>query len=150
QRADNLKRTGFLRFAERADSITKLVQGVAAEQFLETLRQEFLRPKYLSPIREESQRVVQTGSPPPHDVGQKGEFAIPHLAEILKEPQNERALFIKKYAACVAGVEDLTTQRRFAKMLTEIKGKNPRTNAECSLADFGFGVSQCLPIFIQG
>jgi predicted ATPase len=151
QRAVGLKRNRFLRFSERTDSISKLVEGVAAEQFLDTLRQEFLTPRYLSPIREESQRVVQAGSPPPRDVGQKGEFAIPHLAEILKNPdRKDQASFIKKYAASVAHVEGITPQRRFAKMLTEIKGRNPETQADCPLADFGFGVSQCLPIFVQG
>jgi len=150
QKASNLKRTGFLRFAERTDSVGKLVAGVAAEQFLETLRREFISPKYLSPIRVESQRVVQTGSTPVRDVGQKGEFAIPHLAEILQDPERgDQAAFIRKYAASVAKVEGLTAQRRFAKMLTEIKGRNPETQADCLLADFGFGVSQSLPIFVQ-
>lgn len=35
-------------------------------------------------------------------------------------------------------------------MLTEIAGRNPDTQAACLLADFGFGVGQCLPIFVQG
>src|SRR5258705_111308 len=83
----------------------KPLEGVAAEQSLDTLRQEFLTPRYLSPVREESQRVVQTGSPPPRDVGQKGEFAIPHLAEILKDPEKKEAIdFISKYASLVAHV----------------------------------------------
>ncbi len=78
--ANNLDRVGFLRF-ERTDSLNDLIEGVAAERFLDTLRQEFLSQRHLSPIREESQLAVQTGSPPPNDVGDRGEYAMPHLAE---------------------------------------------------------------------
>ena len=34
--------------------------------------------------------------------------------------------------------------------MTQAKARNRQTQAICSLADFGFGVSQCLPIFVQG
>jgi ABC-type ATPase involved in cell division len=148
---NNLHRVGFLRFAERTDSLNKMLEGVTAEPFLDTLRHEFLTIRHLSPVREESQRVVQTGSSPPGDVGQKGEFTMPHLVEILKNTaMHEQSALIKKYAKLVAGVDNLDSQRRFAKMLTEIVAQNPDTKAKCLLADFGFGVSQCLPIFVQG
>ncbi len=34
--------------------------------------------------------------------------------------------------------------------LAHARAKNKTTNAESYLSDFGFGVSQCLPIFVQG
>src|SRR5208283_933055 len=100
KRADNLAKVGFLRFAERTDSLNKLIEGVVAERFLDSLRQEFLTPRHLSPIREESQLAVQTGSPPPRDVGHRGEYAMPHLARILTDSEEKaRAKFIVKHAA---------------------------------------------------
>jgi|SRR5271165_3029 len=151
KRADNLARVGFLRFAERSDSLNKVLEGVVAERFLDGLRQEFLTPRHLSPIREESEQAVQTGSPPPRDVGHRGEFAMPHLAKILTdETQQAQAKFIISHAAAVARLDKVTFSRRFSALVTHIKARNMDTQAICSLSDFGFGVSQCLPIFIQG
>jgi hypothetical protein len=151
KRADNLAKVGFLRFAERTDSLNKLFEGIVAERFLDGLRQEFLTPRHLSPIREESQQAVQTGSPPPRDVGHRGEFAMPHLARILTDPrEDERTKLIFKHAGAVARVDKVTFSRRFSALVTHIKARNMDTQSVCSLADFGFGVSQCLPIFIQG
>jgi energy-coupling factor transporter ATP-binding protein EcfA2 len=151
KRADNLAKVGFLRFAERTDSLNKLLEGVVSERFLDSLRQEFLTPRHLSPVREESQRAVQTGSPPPRDVGHRGEYAMPHLARILTDPEERmRAKFIVKHAAAVARLDKVIFSRRLATLVTHIKARNMDTQAVCSLADFGFGVSQCLPIFIQG
>lgn len=151
KRTDNLASVGFLRFAERADSINNLLEGVVAEPFLDSLRQEFLTPRHLSPIREESQQAVQTGSPPPLDVGHRGEYAMPHLARILRDPeQRSRAQFIVKHAAAVGRVDKVTFSRGASDLVTHINARNMDTQAVCSLADFGFGVSQCLPIFIQG
>ncbi len=151
QRADTLKHKRFLRFAERTDSINKLLEGVASEPFLETLRQEFLRFRHLSAVREESGNVVLTGSPPPGNVGQRGQYAMPHLARILTDPrQRDAAEFIKAHAKAVAGVENLAVVRKTSALLKKIEARNPATRARCSIGDFGFGVSQCLPIFIQG
>jgi hypothetical protein len=151
KRADNLAKVGFLRFAERADSLNKVLEGVVAEPFLDGLRQEFITPRHLSPIREESQQAVQTGSPPPRDVGHRGEYAMPHLAKILTDVDEKmRARFIVKHAAAVARLDKVTFSRRVSALVTHINARNVDTQAVCSLADFGFGVSQCLPIFIQG
>lgn len=151
KRADNLARVGFLRFAERSDSLNKVLEGVVAERFLDGLRQEFLIPRHLSPIREESEQAVQTGSPPPCDVGHRGEYAMPHLAKILTGPEeNARAKFIVGHAAAVARLDKVTFSRRFSALVTHMNARNMDTQAICSLANFGFGVSQCLPIFIQG
>jgi hypothetical protein len=151
KRVDNLANVGFLRFAERTDSVNKVLEGVVAEPFLDGLRQEFLTPRHLSPIREESQQAVQTGSPPPRDVGHRGEYAMPHLARILTDPAEKvRGRFVVKHAAAVARLDKVIFSRRVSALVTHINARNMDTQAVCSLADFGFGVSQCLPIFIQG
>jgi len=151
ERTNNVETSGFLRFAKRTGSLSKMVEAFTGEPFLEALRHEFLSQRHLSPVREESQQVVQIGSPPPGYVGHRGEYAMPHLARILLSPEKqERADLIVRFAAQVAGVKNLKIRSQFARLLTDVRGRNMDTEAVCSLADFGFGVSQCLPIFVQG
>jgi hypothetical protein len=151
QTARNLKRSSFLRFSRRTESVAKLLEASAAEQFLDPLRYQFTSARHLSPIREESQQIVQTGSPPPGYVGHKGEYAMPHLVRILDSSEKlEKARLITKVSSRVARVESIQSSSATARLLTDVKGTNADTLARCLLADFGFGVSQCLPIFIQG
>jgi predicted ATPase len=151
KRGENLERVGFLRFGQRTDSLEELIKGIAADRFLDALRYEFLSQRHLSPIREESQQAVQTGSPPPDDVGHRGEFAMPHLVDFFTNPEMaEEAKFITDFASSVARIDKLSFKSKLANMLTQVKGRNLDTQAINSLADFGFGVSQCLPIFVQG
>ena len=148
---NNLARAGFLRFSRSTDRLNDLIESVAAEQFLDHLRYEFTTLKHLSPIREESLRAIEAGSPPPRDVGDRGEYAIPHLVQIFNDAsQKDKADFIAKYAALVADVDDISCKSQFASISTQVKARNKRTQAVSYLADFGFGVSQCLPIFVQG
>jgi predicted ATPase len=76
---------------------------------------------------------------------------MPHLVRILAAPEKrDKANFIAQFASQVAKVENLKFRSEVARLLTDVKGKNIDTGATCLLADFGFGVSQCLPIFVQG
>lgn len=146
-----IENAGFLRFGRRTDSLNDLIESVATEQFLDRLRYEFTTIKHLSPIREESLRAIEAGSPPPRDVGDRGEYAIPHLVQIFNDPaQEDKAEFIARFAASVADVDTITCKSQFASISTQVKARNKRTQAVSYLADFGFGVSQCLPIFVQG
>lgn len=149
--SSNVENAGFLRFGRRTDSLNDLIESVAAEQFLDRLRYEFTTIRHLSPIREESLRAIEAGSPPPRDVGDRGEFAIPHLVRIFSDPaQSDKAQFITRFASLVADVDDISFKSQIASISTQVKARNKRTKAVSYLADFGFGVSQCLPIFIQG
>lgn len=147
----NLENTGFLRFSRRTDSLNDLIESVAAEQFLDRLRYEFTSIRHLSPIREESLRIVQAGNPPPRDVSDRGEYAIPHLARIFADDsQKDRADFIARFTSLVAEVDKISFRSQIANLSKQVKARNKRTQAVNYLADFGFGVSQCLPLFIQG
>jgi predicted ATPase len=148
---NNLETSSFLRFSRRTESLNKIVEAIAGEPFLETLRYQFISQRHLSPVREESQQVVQTGSPPSGYVGHKGEYAMPHLVRILANAEKRaKADLILKFAAQVARVEGIKFRSEVSRILTDVRGKNMDTGALCLLADFGFGVSQCLPIFVQG
>jgi hypothetical protein len=154
QATNNLRTAGFLRFAKSTDILNKRFEAMAAEPFLEALRHEFLSQRHLSPVREESEQAVQIGSPPPGYVGHRGEYAMPHLVRIFTAPETKdekgHVDMIVRFAAKVAGVSELKFRSEIARVLTDVRGRNIDTAALCSLADFGFGVSQCLPIFVQG
>lgn len=151
QSATNLRRVGFLRFGRRDDSLNRLLSSATAERFLEPLRHEILLQRHLSPIREESQQTIQTGSPPADDVGHKGEYAISHLARMFTRPdRREQAEFVSRFASAITDVDRIRFSSQVTRLLTQAKARNRLTEAVCSLADFGFGVSQCLPIFVQG
>jgi hypothetical protein len=102
------------------------------------------------PIREESERAIIVGSPPKDDVGHRGQFAMPHLRKLLELGADNGAGLVLRHAESVAGVAELHFDTAMKGYLGHVKGKNKETGAECHLADFGFGVSQCIPIFVQG
>jgi predicted ATPase len=149
--SNNLRNNGFLRFGRSTDSPNDFLESVAADQFLDKLRYEFVSLRHLSPVREESLRTIQISSPPSRDVGDRGEYAIPHLVHLLRdEAHKEEAEFIQRFAYRVADVEKITPKAQIANLSTQIIARNRQTQSDSFLADFGFGVSQCLPIFIQG
>lgn len=153
KRTTNLADAGFLRFSRRTDSLSELIESVAAEQYLDRLRYEFTSFRHLSPVREESLRTVQAGSPPPGDVGDRGEYAIPHLVRIFNgdsAADRAKAEFITRFTRQVADVDEISFKSQIASLSTQVMARNQRTRAVSYLADFGFGVSQCLPIFVQG
>ena len=55
-----------------------------------------------------------------------------------------------KFATLVGGVDSMRAMTHVASLLAHLNARNIETGATNSLADFGFGLSQCLPIFIQG
>ncbi len=150
-KSTNLRSASFLRFGRSTDSLNELIQSVAAEQFLDRLRYEFSSIRHLSPVREESLHTVQSANPPPRDVGDRGEYAIPHLVRVLTdESLSNEAHLVERFASRVTELDAISVKSRIANMSTQLKAKNQRTGASSYLADFGFGVSQCLPLFVQG
>ncbi len=147
----NLEHTGFLRFSRRTDSLNDLLESSIAEQFLDRLRYEFTSIRHLSPTRDESLRTIEAASPPPRNVGDRGEYAIFHLARIFNDnSQRDKADFIARFASLVADLDEISFKSQIASLSTQVKARNKRTQTVSYLADFGFGVSQCLPIFVQG
>ncbi|HAO12367.1 MAG TPA: hypothetical protein DCQ51_14630 [Planktothrix sp. UBA8407] len=145
----NLRTTGFLSFPPKSDDPKEIINTSLDDIFLQGIRYEIRSFQHLSPIREESDRVIILASPPPNDVGHTGEFSMPHLQRILDE-DGEKAAFVKKHIEAVAEIEDLKFESSMQGYISQCRARNKRTGAEAYLADFGFGVSQCIPIFVQG
>jgi predicted ATPase len=147
--SNNIRLTKFLRFSLTDRPAQDIFQFTLDNFYLDSLRQEMTSIRHLSPIREESERSVILGSPPPDDVGHRGEYAMPHLQRILDEG-GERADFVLKHIESVVDIEDVKFKPQVKGFIPEFRAKNKLTGAEAYLADFGFGVSQCIPIFVQG
>ncbi|OCQ91251.1 hypothetical protein BCD64_24915 [Nostoc sp. MBR 210] len=144
----NIRRTRFLKFP-LPNAPVEILKSAFDNLYLDGIRNEIISMRHLSPIREESERSVILGSPPLDDVGHRGEYAMPHLQRLLKEG-GERASFVKKYIESVIDIEDVKFESQVKGLNPEFRAKNKFTGAESYLADFGFGVSQCIPIFVQG
>lgn len=104
--------------------------------------------RHLLPVRRESKRVIETTSWPRDDVGQSGQFAISHLRDIVRS-DSEKYEFILPHIANIAGLADVDFDTSSG-YVTRAIGINSNTGAKVPIADFGFGVGQCLPIIVQG
>lgn len=120
----------------------------AESEFLGNLRYEIGSLRHISAMREEFQKVVLLAPPPKTEVGQIGEYAIPHLHKMVTA-NDENYQLIKPYLENVAGISDIEFESPSNYMSRGI-AKNAKTGAKVLIADYGFGVSQCIPIFVQG
>jgi predicted ATPase len=58
--------------------------------------------------------------------------------------------FIARFCESVLRMDKVELREQIAGLYTSFEARNMDTQARHWLADFGFGVSQCLPIFVQG
>lgn len=145
---NNIRRTRFLCFPLPNNPV-EIIKSAFDNLYLDGIRHEIISMRHLSPVREESERSVILGSPPADDVGHRGEYAMPHLQRLLDE-EGEKANFMLKHIESVVDIEDVKFEPKVKGFIPEFRAKNKLTGAEAYLADFGFGVSQCIPIFVQG
>lgn len=113
-----------------------------------TLRHQVASLRHLTAVRDESQRVIETSSPPYDHVGQTGQYTLPHLERLLSE-RAEAHDFLLPYLSSVAGLQGIRF-KRFGKYVSQAFANHTATGADVPIADYGFGVSQCLPVFVQG
>ena len=125
-----------------------LRRWVAETAIVDDVSHQVSSLRHLLPVRDESQRVIVTTSWPRDDVGQSGRFAIPHLHQIVQS-RAEQYQFILPHLKSIAGIRDVKFDTASG-YITRAIGINEATGAEVLLADFGFGVGQCLPIIVQG
>lgn len=124
---------------------------VAEDEFLNILRYQISSVRHLSAVREDFQRAISAAPPPSGDVGQKGLYTLPHLQQMANkvDAQNDFE-FILPHIKNVAGIEDIRFENP-SHDWSQCLAKNHVTGAaNVHIANYGFGVSQCLPIFIQG
>lgn len=126
--------------------VTYLAEEETQENIVEVLQRNIEALKHLRAVRAEPARIIEASSPPPRDVGQDGRYTLPHLQKILEvQPVYN---FIEHHIRAVAGVREIIFEH--LSVIDRVFAVNDKTGAKTYIDDFGFGVSQCLPIFVQG
>ena len=133
---------------EEAKFWTALARVSARNQLQDNIRYQINSIRHLLPVRSEAQRVIIASPPPMDDVGQRGEFALPHLQRMIEE-KSLRYDFILPYLESVAGIAGVRF-RTSSGYISQAIARNKTTGADALIGDFGFGVSQCVPILVQG
>ena len=64
-------------------------RAIAASVLQDELRYQINSIRHLSPVRVEAQRVIIASPPPVDDVGQGGEFALPHLQGMIEGEKSQ-------------------------------------------------------------
>lgn len=116
---------------------------------LDELRHQIRSIYHLSPVRAEFQRVILASNPPAGYVGQSGEYALHHLQRMVTRDR-EQYSFIVPHLSRVAGIRSVKFETSSGGYVTRAFANNRTTGADVLIADYGFGVGQCLPIFVQG
>ena len=115
---------------------------------IDTLRYQINSIRHLLPVRAESQRVIVASVPPVDNVGQRGEYALPHLQQ-LTSVTNDVYEFVHPHLENIADIEAVRFKTSSG-YVSQAYARNKTTGADVLIADYGFGVGQCLPILIQG
>jgi predicted ATPase len=147
----NLSEIGFLGFPMNATDPEDAFQSVVRNQlFLSPARDFFSSIRHLGPTRNESPRTIQAESPPDGEVGHRGEYALSHLVRMLGQKNRHDLPLVLKFCESVLHMDKVELKEQISGLLSSFEARNLDTKVQHWLADFGFGVSQCLPIFVQG
>jgi len=116
----------------------------------DVLLQNITAIEHLSASRKEFGKVIDASAPPLGSVGQKGQYALSQMQRMLDEDNaNGGYQFVLPHLRNVAGIEDVRFKKA-SELSSTCLAKNKATEAIVPINDYGFGVSQCLPIFVQG
>jgi len=122
-------------------------------RFLDPVRKFIGNVKHLSALRRETRSVIDMRTPPAGEIGHEGEHTLQHLVAILSNGARKapgQLDFILRHSRAVLHLEDLKIQRGGEGVVLRPEGRNMDTRASHRQSDFGFGVSQALPVFVQG
>lgn len=116
----------------------------------DVLLQNITAIEHLSASRKEFDRAIGASAPPLGGVGQKGQYTLPQMQRMMEDGDaNGGYQFVLPHLRNVAGIEDIRFKKA-SELLSLCLAKNKETEAIVPINDYGFGVSQCLPIFVQG
>ncbi len=128
------------------------VKEMYTEAYIEGARMEIIGMRHLAPTRQTFSRVMELASPPEGIVGFDGKHAMPHLKKIMDNRGGAQTELVSRYLNLICDIEKI----RFSKTdylsdaYIKVTATNRHTHATHHLPDFGFGVSQALPIIVQG
>ncbi len=133
---------------ESYDSIAAVDESIKRALPVTMLEQELRRVAHISAVREEFQRVVALGSVPPHSVGARGQYTVPQL-QLIADSDSPASKFVSRHLSAVAQLGLPDFKPVIDGYLSTCEAQNENSGAQTLLADYGFGVSQALPIILQ-
>ncbi len=147
--------SSFLDFSDAQKSKTDTHMDnsrVAAENAcLEVIARKLSTIRHISPDKKSIARSFDTGEfLPEANVGQDGQFALHHLWNLHENSEPNEIDFVNQYMKKVFGVINIRFTNSNDGDLSQCWASNQNTGADNNLADFGYGISQCFPIFVQG
>ena len=118
------------------------------KDFIKILRDNIRSLYHLLPVRGNEENIIVSQEPPIINVNEDGKYTLPHLRKIQKH--NKPAYdFILPHIQRVLDVEKINFTDK-SESVAKCFAKYKTTGAEVLIQNLGFGVSQCLPIFVQG
>ena len=138
----------LLDFSEELEREDNAEEREAIKETIRTLRNNINNLRHLLPVRGDEKSVIIVKDPPLIHVGQNGKYTLPHLRKIQTE-NKEKYDFIIPYINKVTGIDKIDFKNSESNT-PECFATNKLTKANTLIGSFGFGVSQCLPIFVQG
>ena len=129
------------------EEISSIFRYWAGMELQDSIRHQINAIRHLPPVRSEAQRVIIASHPPSDHVGSKGEYALPHLQTMITQ-QDDRYDFLLPYLVKVTEISGVRFE--IAGQASQAIATNRTTGAEALIADYGFGVSQCIPVLVQG
>ncbi len=142
--------SAYMRSESHTREPTNLAEEEAQKNIVDVLQRNIGALRHLQAARVDLARI-EASSPPPGDVGQDGRYALLHLQKLyLQSFKEDRPVydFIEHHIAKVAGVREIIFEQ--LPIIDRVFAINDKTGAKTRIGNFGFGVSQCLPIFVQG
>ena len=103
---------------------------------------------HLQAVRAEPDRAAGKSDTPASGVGTEGRHTITNLHRIKTEDE-EAYQFLLPHLLNVAGIESVEFEDYWEDSVQAF-ARNKTTGAKSLIADFGFGVGQCLPVMVQG
>ena len=129
------------------------MEEMYTEMYIGGARTDIADMRHIKPARQAFSRVLEMAHPVEGSVGQDGKFALPHLKEMMKKPSAQRAQLVSAYLESVGNIKKILFKKSdgvAADVHAMVMAVNSKTGASSHLMDFGFGVSQALPVIVQG
>ena len=132
-----------------------LALNFATQHCVELIGQNINAIDHIAPSRINTQRSIDLGeSIPLAHVGSDGKYALHHL-HALWEQHNESEEHREQYKFVLRHLERILDIKAIDFLgnrgdRVQCEAVNATTGARTNMANFGFGVSQCLPVLVQG
>ena len=139
----------LLDFSKELETEEESTEKEATKDIIKTLRDNINNLRHLLPVRGDEKSIIIVRDPPLIHVGQNGKYTLAHLQKI-KSSDKDKYDFIRRYMKEVAGINEIDFKKSESSDTSECFATNRLTKAKTLIGNFGFGVSQCLPIFVQG